>query len=65
MLMGNAMAKAFVGAGVDGIIKDKPFRHKAIKCRKCNQSDMSIERGENFAVCPNCGNYIIFTDSKK
>lgn len=65
MLMGNAMAKAFMKNGVGGSAKGKPFKHKAIKCRKCNQSNMDIKQDENFAICPNCGNYIVFTDSKK
>lgn len=62
MLKGNTMAKALVNAGLAEMPKEKKFRHKAIKCRKCKQSNMKIEAGENFAVCPECGNYIIFSD---
>lgn len=63
MLIGNAMQKAMVEAGLAEEHKPrKPRKGKVFKCHKCGLEMVNPDWG-NFMVCPSCDNsYFIFSN---
>mgnify|MGYP002515600224 CR=1 FL=1 len=56
----NVLQQKLVEKGLAKPIREKRYKPREFKCRKCGETLMYRHDGTNVAACPNCGNYILF-----